>query len=74
MIGSTIRDEHNVDYGIVESIEHNKKSINYATVGMDVCVKIISDKKIVKTQQYTFQNQEHLTSEIVGADIKAVML
>ena len=74
VIGSTVRDEHNVDYGIVESIEHNKKSINYATVGMDVCVKIISDKKIVKTQQYTFQNQKHLTSEIVGADIKAVML
>jgi hypothetical protein len=40
---------------------------------MEVCIKIVSDKKIVKTQQYTFHNQEHLTSNIVGTDIKVVM-
>ena len=71
-IGSTVRDENDVDYGIIESIEHNKKPINFATIGMEVCVKIISDKKLIKTQQYIFCNKNHVSSEYVNADIKVV--
>jgi len=71
-IGSTVRDENNVDYGIIDSIEENKKSINYASTGQEVCIKIISDKRLVKTQTYHFRNESNMSSDKVSGDIIAL--
>jgi translation initiation factor 5B len=72
-VGSGVYDNSGTFYGNVSGIQLNKKDINVASIGMEVCIKIEgTSSSLIKTNNYVFKNQNHFSSNYVSSDVKFV--